>query len=54
MNPFLLPACAIGLHHRDRKSVRRDGGHYRSVCAGCGTPMVRNFDRWRPSRDAES
>jgi hypothetical protein len=53
MNPFRLPACAIGIHHRDRKSVWRDGVHYRSVCAGCGTPLVRHFNRWRPSREPD-
>jgi hypothetical protein len=47
MNLLLLPMCAVGAHRRDRESVWRDTHHFRSVCAGCGKPMIRNFDRWR-------
>jgi hypothetical protein len=52
MNLLLLPACALGMHRRDRNNVWRDERHYRSVCIGCGKPMVRNFDRWRISSDS--
>lgn len=50
MNLLLLPVCALGIHRRRRKSVWRDGTHYRATCAGCGTPMVRNFDRWHADK----
>jgi len=38
--------CIFGKHHRNRHSVWHDGTAFRSVCAGCRTPMVRDFHGW--------
>lgn len=50
MKLLLLPMCAVGMHRRDRDSVFRERSHYRSICAGCGAPMVRT-DRWRVDKE---
>ena len=47
MNPFQIPKCVLGFHHRDaKKAVRDDAGRFTSVCVGCGARMWRYMDGW--------
>lgn len=47
MNPFQIPKCVLGFHHRDaKKAVRDAAGRFTSVCTGCGAPMWRYMDGW--------
>ena len=39
-------ACLFGRHHRDSHGVWHDGETFRSVCAGCRAPMMRDFHGW--------
>ena len=54
MNMLQLLRCAFGTHHRDRRKAWHDGSDYRSVCTGCGCPMVRGFSGWRLANENEA
>ena len=42
-------ACLFGRHARGpRSKVWNDGRYYRSICPGCGKPMLRDMNGWRP------
>lgn len=46
MNLIQMFNCARGKHVRSRGSAWQDGTSFRSVCRGCGVPMVRNVGGW--------
>jgi hypothetical protein len=43
--------CLFGYHRRSRGAARHYPDVVRSVCRGCGTPMIRDVDGWRVDRD---
>ena len=46
MNFWQLARCALGRHNRDRRRAQFDGDVFRSVCTGCGRPMVKLAHGW--------
>jgi hypothetical protein len=50
MQALQLFHCLMGNHHRDRHKIVRAPSGDRSVCRGCGKPMVRDFGEWRVAR----
>jgi len=47
MNILQLLRCTFGQHRRDRRLATHDGEYFRSVCTGCGRPMIRTHDGWQ-------
>jgi hypothetical protein len=50
MNLLHAIPCLFGRHHRDFARSALVDGKFRSVCTGCGWPMVRKFAGWRIDR----
>lgn len=46
MNLLQRVQCMVGSHARDRKRAHFDGEQFRSVCSGCGRPMVKTPSGW--------
>lgn len=40
--------CLFGQHRLDRGRVWNDSVSMRSMCRGCGVPLVRDLNGWRP------
>lgn len=45
--------CIRGNHHRSRGQARLDGAVFRSICRGCGKPMVRTPYGWILASEAD-
>lgn len=46
MNLWQRVQCVVGSHERDRKRAHFDGEQFRSICSGCGKPMVKTRAGW--------
>ena len=46
MNVWQRVRCVAGAHARERKRAHFDGEQFRSVCSGCGKPMVKAPSGW--------
>ncbi len=40
--------CLVGQHSPNRRRVWNDSVNMRSECRGCGLPLVRDLNGWRP------
>ena len=40
------PLCGLSGHRINRRDVWYDGVHFRTDCARCGKPMVRELKGW--------
>ena len=38
--------CMFGYHKRSRGAAHNDPDAVRSVCRGCGVPMIKRFQGW--------
>lgn len=52
MNLIQLFNCVRGKHVRSRGHAWQDGPVFRSICRGCGKPMVRTQRGWEVQRTA--